>query len=137
MKFTNPYTPAEKREKLGTSNLEESMTIQADAEDADINIIMRKYNTTGLLPQLQMAALMGDFSEADDFRSAQEKIKAANEAFAEVPAALRKRFDNDPQQFIDFVLDDANKDEAIKLGLREAPPPPPKVPDPPKPEIKD
>jgi phage internal scaffolding protein len=127
MKFVTPYTPEEKREDLATINKEESMTVQSDAEDADINIIMKKYNTTGVLTGLNLEALTGDFSDVGDFREAQDKIKTAREEFAKVPAQLRRRFDNDPQQFIDFVLDDANREETIKLGLRNPPPPPPTV----------
>lgn len=141
MKFVTAYTPAEKRGDFATYSDEESMAQESDMEDSDINIIMKKYNTTGLLPQINMEALTGDFSEAGDFRDAQEKLRAANEAFAEVPAALRRRFDNDPQKFIDFVMDDANLEETVKLGYRQAPPKkvePPKEPangnEPPKPK---
>ncbi|QKI28920.1 VP3 [Kummerowia striata gokushovirus] len=124
MKFRTQYEDAKKRESIyGTVNNEESLTVQ-DAEDSDINIIMKKYAHTGTLPIQQMQALLGDFSEIEDFRQAQERIREANDAFSQVPADLRKRFDNDPQKFIDFVLDDKNLDETVKLGYRMAPPKP-------------
>lgn len=112
------YTPTAKRYRPATQDFGESMAQTSDMEDADINVIMAKYNRTGMMPSLNMQALTGDFSDVGDFREAQERIREANEEFAKVPANLRKRFDNDPQKFIDFVLDDSNETELVKLGLR-------------------
>ena len=43
------------------------------------------------------------------------------------PAEVRARFGNDPAAFMSFVEDDANRDEARRLGLLRDPDP---VPDP-------
>jgi len=120
----------EHSKKFATFNNEESMTQQSDAADCDINVIMKKYGATGMLPQVQMQAMQGDFSEADDFRSVQEKIKAANDAFAAVPAHIRKRFGNDPAEFIEFATNKDNLDELRKLGLAEPEKKPPPEPPP-------
>lgn len=122
MKFATVYTPNDKRSRPATVNKEPSLTQQSDANDADINVIMAKYGRTGQLPAVNMLALDGDFSDVGDFSDAQQRIIAAREAFQAVPATVRKRFDNNPQQMIDFLRDPANKDEAIKLGLVDAPP---------------
>ena len=45
----------------------------------------------------------------------------AQENFSELPAHIRKRFGNDPEQFLDFVTDENNKDEAIRLGMLDTP----------------
>lgn len=118
MKFTTPYSHNRDRSIFfGTNNTEESLTQQSDAEDCDINVIMKKYARTGQLPVVQLQPLYGDFSEVDDFRGMQDKIKAANDAFAEIPAHIRKRFNNDPQEFINFATDKENLPELRKLGL--------------------
>ena len=44
-------------------------------------------------------------------------IKAGDDAFAELPSNIRERFNNDPAEFVDFCLDEANNEEAAKLGL--------------------
>jgi hypothetical protein len=44
-------------------------------------------------------------------------IRQAQEEFMRVPGEIRARFNNDPQQFMEFLEDDRNVDEAVKLGL--------------------
>lgn len=52
-----------------------------------------------------------------DFRTAMEQVKQADEAFLRLPPVVRKRFDNDPALFLDFVDDPANENELRSLGL--------------------
>lgn len=131
MKFTSAYSHTRKRsEKFGTLNTEDSLTQQSDAVDCDINVIMKKYGNTGQLPQIQLQPLYGDFTQVDDFRGMQEKIKAANDAFAEIPAHIRKRFNNDPHEFIQFATSEENLPELRKLGLAKPEAPPPEEPQP-------
>lgn len=118
MKFATVYSADDKRsEKFATVNNEDSMTQQSDKDEANINILMERYAQTGQIPQMLEPGKFGDFSEVVDFRGAQEAIRAANEAFAEVPAKIRKQFDNDPAQFYEFVNDPNNLDELRKMGL--------------------
>lgn len=94
-----------------------SRTSQEFAKEVDINTIAERYRLTGELPENVPMVLQGDFTNALDFRSAMELVVAAREGFMEQPAEIRARFRNDPQEFLDFVSDVANLDEAIKLGL--------------------
>lgn len=98
---------------------DESLTQQSDLKDSDINVIMKRAATTGLIPATKREALYGDFTDIGDFRTAQDRITAAREAFNELPAALRKRFGNDPSAFIDFAQNPDNADELVKMGLAE------------------
>ena len=41
------------------------------------------------------------------------------ESFEKLDVNVRKRFENNPQKLLDFLKDDDNRDEAIKLGLVE------------------
>ncbi len=45
----------------------------------------------------------------------------AQENFMRLPANIRKRFDNDPAQLIEFINDPNNLDEAINIGLAKEP----------------
>lgn len=129
MPFTSAYAHDRERSKrYATINNEESLTQQDDAKDADINVIVGRFLKTGQLPQVTLAPLHGNFLSAPDFREIQERLRTANEAFAQVPAEIRKRFGNDPAEFIAFASDEKNLDELRKLGL--APTPPPPAPDP-------
>jgi len=39
--------------------------------------------------------------------------------FNDLPSSIRSRFGNDPAAFLDFVQDENNADEMVKLGLTE------------------
>ena len=114
----------------------ESMTKQSFVDDCDINTIMRRYEATGAFPdhmnQRAGRGQFGDFSDVSDFQSALNTVIAAESAFADLPARLRDRFGNDPEQLLRFLNDENNRDEAISLGLV---PPPAPVPDPVRVEV--
>lgn len=94
-----------------------SMTVQSMAEDADINVIVQRFGLTGKMPDNPRIPTFQDFEDIGDFRTAIESVKLAQEAFNEYPAELRGRFLNDPQRFMAFCADPANKDDMRKLGL--------------------
>jgi len=106
-----------------------SLARQSEAEEADINTIVRRFGLTGQLPQNVRVPSYGDFSDVFDFQSAMNVVTEAREAFLEMPADVRARFHNDPAEFVAFVGDDRNRDEAIKLGV-VVPVEPPKAPEP-------
>jgi len=122
-----------------------SRTKQSFAAEADINNIMRRYATTGVLVDPASALsgrklIYGDFSNYD-FRAHQTHIAAIRQSFDMLPADVRRRFDNDPACLIDWLSDESNKEEAIKLGLRvqdapvNEPAPAPEVPPAPVPPV--
>ncbi len=96
---------------------DESLAIQSAAEEADINTIVRRFGLTGQLPGQVAVPRFGDFTNVPDFQTAMNLIRETQNEFMRLPAEIRARFDNDPQRVIDFLEDDRNRDEAIKLGL--------------------
>lgn len=99
-----------------------SRTVQSDAVDADINVIVARFGITGMLPQNVRMPIEADFVDVTDFHTAMQAIRAAEESFAAMPANVRERFQNDAGLFVDFCL--AEKDgrlvniaEMRKLGL--------------------
>lgn len=97
--------------------LDKSRTQQAFAEEVDINTIVRRFGLDGKLPESVRMPTFGDFSEVIDFQTAMNAQVLAREAFDAMPAGVRARFHNDPQEFVEFCSDDANAEEAGKLGL--------------------
>lgn len=97
-----------------------SRTKQSFAEGVNINTIMKKVARTGLMPQ-RSGAYYGDFSDGLSYQESLAKINSANDAFMELPADIRSRFNNEPAELIDFLSDSKNKDEAVKLGLIKKP----------------
>lgn len=101
---------------------EKTKTRQSEAAEADINVIMKRYEKTGLLPQSAVEAMYQDVSEVGDYRSALEVVRIGQEAFMQLPAQLRARFDNDPAAFVDFVSDPRNRPQLEEMGLVEKAP---------------
>lgn len=94
-----------------------SLAKQEFKDDADINVIVRRFNVTGQLPQGVVAPVYQDFEGVFDFQSAMNVLAGAESAFMAMPAEVRYRFHNNPQEFVDFCSDDANRAEAERLGL--------------------
>lgn len=100
-----------------------SMTDQQYKSECDVNVILKRYAVTGQLPPSARSKtpITGNFADIGDFKNCLDRINAAHDEFAALPAELRARFGNDPTTFVDFVLDERNVDECVKLGLRERP----------------
>ena len=96
---------------------EPTKAIQSQAEEADINTIVRRFGITGQMPANVRAPTYADFDDVVDFQSAQNAIIQARDSFMRLPAGIRARFDNDPGAFVDFCSDEGNRDELVKLGL--------------------
>ena len=96
---------------------EPTLAQQHFKDECDINNILRQFNVTGLLPESPLSPRYGDFTGIGDYHSALNAVMAAEDEFMALPADLRARFENDPENLINFLDNPANKDEAIKLGL--------------------
>ncbi|NBQ54799.1 MAG: hypothetical protein EBU49_14630 [Proteobacteria bacterium] len=96
-------------------------TKQSFAEEADINTLIRRFGIGNPLPQGTRVPSFGDFNGVTDYQTALNLIDRADRAFMGLPAHLRTRFGNDPASFVAFCDDDANRDEAVRLGMVPAP----------------
>jgi phage internal scaffolding protein len=96
---------------------EPSLTQQHFKDETDINNILRQFNVTGLLPENALSPRYGDFTGINDYQSALNAVIAAEDGFMALPADLRARFSNNPEELINFLDNPENKDEAIRLGL--------------------
>lgn len=94
-----------------------SLAQQHAKDECDINTIVRRFGLTGELPSNVRTPQYGDFSDATDYHTALNAVRAADAAFMQLPADVRTRFNNDPGALVDFVSDDNNRAEAEKLGL--------------------
>lgn len=94
-----------------------SLAQQNFKDESDINYIVRQFGLTGQLPGQTISPQYGDFTGVLDYHSAVNAVLAAQDEFMDLPAQMRARFDNDPAKLIDFLGDEQNREEAIKLGL--------------------
>lgn len=104
-------------DESGLSCQDPSLTQQQFAEEADINTIVNRFLKTGVLPTPNTFPQYVDFEGVFDYQSAMNLVRAADESFMRMDAKVRARFNNSPQDFLEFFADPANNDEAIRLGL--------------------
>lgn len=103
-------------------------TKQSFYEESNINLIMAKYEKTGLLDHVNThEGNYGDFIAAPDYHTAMNQIRDAGEMFMAIPANTRSEFENDPARFLEFVQDEGNYDRMVEMGLAKARPNPPVV----------
>lgn len=94
---------------------------QSMAGDSDINVIMKKWHATGMLPVTQgRTPKYGDFSSGQSFTEALNAVRDAEEAFLKLPSAVRSACQNDPGVFLDMVADPEGRKELVELGLPSA-----------------
>lgn len=99
-------------------NDEPSLTKQSLSDECDINVIMARFEKTGVLSHSNPdSPRYGDFADVVDYDESLRVVMDAEEAFMSLPAKVRARFENDPSQIIEFVRDPANMKEAVSLGL--------------------
>jgi len=108
-------------EKIVSVSSDASLTQQHFKDEVDINNIMKRAESTGIIGDpsgiATRQAFYDDFSTGFDFQQCQNAIIAANDAFMSIPADIRHRFHNSPHEFVKFIQDPQNHREAVKLGL--------------------
>lgn len=104
--------------EVTTVNNDPSLAVQSEKDSCDINKIVSKFKSTGVMTNVRTdQPLFGDFSDLVDIQTQRIRMQDAQEAFMTLPAQIRKRFSNDPVELINFLNDENNRPEAIKLGL--------------------
>ena len=119
MLFRHAYS-----ESVRSSDIEcndPSLAQQGFKDDTDINVLLERFKVTGQMPQSVVLPTYGDFSGVVDFRTANDAINRARNAFMDLPADVRSRFSNDPQIFLEFCSNPDNKDELVRLKLANPP----------------
>lgn len=95
-----------------------SITEQHHGETVKIHNIIKQHQNTGIVTHFsKQTPQYGDLALAPDFYQAQCIIANAQTAFEEVPATIRKEFENDAGKFLDFIQNPENKEEMEQMGL--------------------
>lgn len=106
-----------------------SLAKESFKEECDINTIVKKFGVTGKLPDNIRMPTYGDYTNVPDFRTALHTIIDAEAEFMKLPADFRYQLHNDPQEFLQFVSDEKNRDKLGEMGLiKDWKPPLPQTP---------
>jgi phage internal scaffolding protein len=104
-------------DESGLSCPDPSLAQQSFREEVDINTIVNRFLKTGVLPTPNTFPQYVDFEGVFDYQSAMNLVRAADESFMRMDAKVRARFNNSPQEFLEFFANAENLEEAIRLGL--------------------
>ena len=117
--FRTAYDP-HKKYVFKTSG--ESLTQQHFKEECDVINIIKRHDRNGIIEHVQRGqARYGDFSNVADYREALHLVRDAQDEFMTIPSDIRKKFDNDPGKFYEFVSNPDNKEELKTMGFIETP----------------
>lgn len=95
----------------------EGLTEQCHKRECDMNYILRDYQAKGIVKHVSQYTGQYDDITVTDFQEAMFMVKDAQNMFNDLPSSLRKRFGNDPAEFLKFVSDGNNREEMAKLGM--------------------
>lgn len=113
MKIRSVY---ETHEIKGSPNGGPSKTRLDQADSCNINTMMAKA-MKGIQPRVNTGqGNYGDFSNLGDYQTALNKVKNAQSIFNALPASLRDKYKNDPNELIN-KLPSATQEELETLGL--------------------
>lgn len=104
-------------EESGLKCLDFSLTQQQFKEEADINTIVDRFMKSGVLPTPAVMPQFMDIEGNFDYQTAMNYVRQADENFMRMDAKVRARFNNSPQEFLEFFANPENTQEAIRLGL--------------------
>lgn len=114
----------------------ECLTVQSEKDNCDINVLVERLGIGEIArtaPPYDPRAF-GDFTHMPkDPHEVLQVVRELEDAFMELPARVRERFENDPLRFYEFTQNQENFEEGVKLKIwskREdvkPPEPPPPV----------
>lgn len=99
-----------------------SRTRQEHRRTTDINQMVKKHRDLNAMEAIKLYEVTdrvlqaGDFDMDKDYGSVVRKKAKLEAAWLKIPAEIRKHHNNNPQDFINFVSNSENKEEAIKRG---------------------
>lgn len=111
------YDTNKASDEAGLECLDPSLTQQQFKEEADINTIVDRFLRSGVMPTPVNMPQYVDYEGVFDFQSAMNVVRQADENFMRLDAKVRARFNNSPQEFLEFFANPDNTDEAVRLGL--------------------
>lgn len=120
IKYDSEGKQIRNRVTLDTSG-DEIRVEQSHKDDVNINNIVKKHGIELIGKIAALQQFQYDDVTGNDFQESMNAILKAKETFQNVPSDIRKKFDNDPAKFMDFVHNNDNHDELVSMGLMNAP----------------
>ena len=98
----------------------ESLTRQDHAAACNINAIYAKTQRGEIVLSSSVMPEYGEFNQLDGYDVALEKIMEAEDSFMQLPATVRKLYNNDPKEYYDKMLEQAQGKFDADVAEKEA-----------------
>lgn len=95
----------------------ESGAKQQFKDECDINIIMTRYEKQGVLTHVNNKIPSFTVADGESFTEIMQKLSAAKEYFESLPSAIRNRFGNSVEQFVDAANNPEYAEQLKDLGF--------------------
>lgn len=97
-------------------------TKQSFKEEADINNIVKKHGRAAIQQQAALSIKQyGDYTEINEYQESLDLINTSNENFNKLPADVRKEFNNNAGEFLEFATNPDNAEKMYDLGIAKRP----------------
>nr|UXQ87994.1 MAG: internal scaffolding protein [Microvirus sp.] len=100
----------------------ESMVRTEFQEEANINTILARYETTGMLPLESRQPIFADVSMMEDLKSSMDTVAAVEGRLKELPREARELFAKDPGGFAQALSEPLTRERLQDLGVLEREP---------------
>ena len=105
------------RSQFQTPHDPEDLCVKSDAEETDINTILRRAGMTGIWEQMDLTEdHFPDVTEIGDFADVMRTAKLAEMEFLKLPPEVRKVFKNDVANWLDTAHDPEKRASLIAEG---------------------
>lgn len=94
-----------------------SQTEQSHKDECDINNIVYRFQKGDVLDHRNEHRGEYGFATAQTYNEAMNVVTKGMSMFEDLPSHIREKFKNDPAQFLEYVQNDKNAKEMVKLGL--------------------
>lgn len=123
--FRSAYAHRDEEHHQGIVFEEPSLTDQSQYKDTDINNIVRRYQTTGLLDSpgaVPFETLQyGDATLLPDYQTALDLVHSVESEFSSLPSEVREKFGHDPMQLLEALQDPTKQQMLQDIGLLSKP----------------
>lgn len=116
-KYDENEQPIRKRIILSIPEDEEIRVEQNHKDEVNINNIVKRHGMDLIAKTAALQQFTFDDNPNNDFQETMNAILRAQESFDSIPSDIRKQFDNNPAQFLDFIHNPENKAKLVKMGL--------------------
>lgn len=100
-----------------------SMTKQSHKDECDINLIIKRYQKTGIIQHItSQTPIYTDLPDTLDYQHSLAVLQEAEDAFATLPSVVREHFSNDPAAFLAAFSDPAQHAQLKEWGLLNSSP---------------